>query len=940
MKPIYKQFYQELKKTIDKQRIFKDPLRLFAYGTDASVYRLTPQIAVRAENEEEVRQILRIACQYELPVTFRAAGTSLSGQAVTDSILVMTGYGWEDYHIGKDAESISLQPGIVGARVNRLLMPYGRKLGPDPASVGSAMIGGIVINNASGMNGTDENSYKTIEAARIMLVDGTVLDTADEESRGLFMRSHPEIVEGIRRIKNQIEADGLLKAFIQKKYRIKNTKGLGLNSFTDFDDPFDILLHLMVGSEGTLAFLSNITLKTLPVKPYKASAMLYFSDIVAASRAVLSLRQTKAHCTELLDRLALKAVENNEGIPSFIKDFPDQTSALLVEVAAFEREDLDRYMDEIRLALAAHPTIREVVFTQDPEEYGRYWAIRSGILPSVGGMRPAGTSCVIEDVCFPVESLPEATADLQQLLMKHGYKDGVIYGHAIEGNFHFIINQAFDDPEEVARFEAMIDDVTRLVVGKYQGSLKAEHGTGRNVAPYVEYEWGEKAFAVMKEIKRLFDPKNLLNTGVMFNNDSRVHIKNLKLFTPVSEKVDQCIECGFCEVSCTTAGFTLSAKQRIVTQRQIAHLQKTGENPALLKVFLKRFRYLGNQTCAKDGLCATTCPLKIDTGKFIQDIRQQDAGSLAKKLADLTANHFGGLTYAMRLGLKTIHVIRLVMGKTVFGCLARVARKMSLNRLPLWTPAMPKGISKPKQPPVELLNPLRVVYFPSCINQVMGPAVNDPDQRPLSEVMVSLLKKAGYEVVFPENMGSLCCGTIWESKGFPEQANRKSAELERALFKASSYGVYPVLCDQSPCLYRMKNTMKRMKLYDPVTFISTFLMDRLQFTKREKTVAVHVTCSTLKMGNKDLIIKLAAACAEKVVAPDEINCCGFAGDRGFTFPEVNHYALHQLRPVIQKSGATAGYSNSRTCEIGLTTNSGIPYSSIVYLVDKCTTPNF
>ena len=937
MKTEYHQFCSELKNSINKKRIFTDPLRLFAYGTDAGFYRLTPKIAVKAQNEKEVQVILRLANKYELPVTFRAAGTSLSGQSVTDSVLVMTDQGWEDYHIAEGAEHITLQPGIVGTRMNNLLKLYGRKLGPDPASVGSAMIGGIVINNASGMNGTDENSYKTIVAARVMLIDGTILDTASAESRRAFEQIHPEIMEGISRLKNQIEADSELKERIRKKYSIKNTTGLGLNSFTDFSDPFDILLHLMVGSEGTLAFLSDVTLKTLPVKPYKASAMLYFENIVAASRAVLSLRQTRAHCTELLDRLALKAVENNDGIPSFIKDFPDGVTALLVEVAAFESDELNDYIDGIKQALANHPTIRDVAFTQNPEEYGKYWAIRSGIFPSVGGMRPAGTTCLIEDVCFPVERLPEATADLQQLIAKHGYQEGVIYGHAIEGNFHFIINQNFDNPEEVVRFEAMIDDVAKLVVEKYDGSLKAEHGTGRNVAPFVEYEWGEKAFAVMKEVKRLFDPKNLLNRGVIFNDDPRGHLKNLKSLTPVSEKVDKCIECGFCEVNCLTAGFTLSARQRIVAQREIARLQKTGENPALLRRFIKQFKYLGNQTCAKDGLCATSCPVKIDTGKFIQDLRQQVAGKFSKKIATFSAKHFGSVTSVLRVGLKIVHGIRMALGKKTFGFFARIARKATFNELPLWTPAMPKGISKPKQPPVQTANPLKVAYFPSCINQVMGPAKGEPDQRPLHEVMVALLKKAGYEAIFPENMGSLCCGTIWESKGFPEQADQKSFELEQALLKASNNGKYPVLCDQSPCLYRMRNTMKQLKLYEPVEFIDTFLMNRLEFTKLEKTIAIHATCSTIKMGNKDLIVKLAAACAEKVVVPDQVGCCGFAGDRGFTFPEVNSYALRKLHPAIIKSGAVAGYSNSRTCEIGLTAHSGITYASIVYLVDECTT---
>ena len=933
----YKEFYDEVKAVVDKKRIYTDELRLLTYGTDAGFYRLIPKIIIKAYNEREVQHILRLAHTYELPVTFRAGGTSLSGQAISDSILVLAGQGWENFHIEEGAEKIILQPGLVGKRVNELLSPHGRKLGPDPASVGSAMIGGIIINNASGMNGTDENSYKTILAARIILADGTVLDTASPESREAFMHSHGYIISGIAGIKKRIHDDPELEAWIRQKYAIKNTTGLGINSYVDFEDPFDILIHLLVGSEGTLAFLSEVTLKTLPIKQHKASAMMYFESMVDASRAALAIhKHTRAHCAELLDRLSLKAVENNDGIPPFIKDFPDDTTAILVEVDAFDKDTLQEEIEEVKKALSDFKTVRPIEFTEDPSVYSKYWAIRSGIFPSVGGIRKIGTSCLIEDVCFPIDRLPEATKDLQELLIKHGYTDGAIYGHSIEGNFHFIINQDFSTKSEVARFEALIDDTVHLVVDKYNGSLKAEHGTGRNIAPYVRYEWGDKAYKLMQDTKFLFDPKNLLNRDVIFNEDPKGHLKNLKSLTPTNDNVDKCIECGFCEVSCLTAGFTLSARQRIVAQREIARLKLTGEDPKRLKELEKGFKYLGNQTCAKDGLCATTCPIKINTGNLIQDIRQQKASNFDKKLAKSSANHFGGITSTMRVGLKLVHVSRMVVGKTTFGFFARAARTITFDKLPLWTPAMPKGISKPKQPELNPTNPLKVVYFPSCINQVMGPAKGDPDQRPLHEVMVSLLKKAGYEVIYPQNMNKLCCGTIWESKGFPEQADQKSAELEQALIEASENGTYPVLCDQSPCLYRMRSTINGMHLYEPVEFIDKFLMDKLSFHKQHDTVAVHATCTTIKMGNRDLIIKLAAACVDNVVVPEEVGCCGFAGDRGFTFPEVNKYALRKLHPAIKKSGAKTGYSNSRTCEIGLTTNSGIPYSSIVYLVDKCT----
>ena len=933
----YKTFVEQISKKIDPKRVYTDILRRFAYGTDASFYRFVPQVVVRAASEAEVREILALATSLNLPVTFRAAGTSLSGQASTDSILVQAGKDWEKTEVLECGAAIRTQTGVVGTRLNQILKPYGVKIGPDPASVGSAMIGGIVANNASGMNGTRENAYQTLRSVRIILADGTVLDTGSHTSKESFLTTHRDFIAKIIELRDRIREDKELYEHIRKKYSIKNTTGISINPFVDFDDPFDIITHLMVGSEGTLAFMSEMVLETLPLVPYKASAMMYFENITDACRAVQKLKPLPVDSAELLDRLSLRAVEDNEGIPSFIKDLPDGATAILLETKGMTAEELEKNTAAVRDAVAEFHTLYPIEFTDRPEEYSKYWKIRSGVFPSVGGLRPTGTSCLIEDVVFPLEVMPEAVTDLQRLIAAHGYEDGCIYGHSIEGNFHFIINQNFSNEDEVKRFEALLDDVVELVVDKYDASLKGEHGTGRNIAPFVRREWGEKAYGIMKEVKELFDPKGLLNKGVIFNDDPKCHISHLKHLTATHPVVDKCIECGFCEVNCLTCGFTLSARQRTVIQREIARLKKTGENPALLAELERGYVYMGEQTCAKDGLCATSCPVKIDTGKLTQAIRERQAGDTAKKISAWTADHFEGITSTVGTGLKLVNGVHTVLGSSVMSTLAKGARAVTFDALPLWTPSMPKGINRPMPIPVHEENPLKVVYFPSCINQVMGPAKGDASQEPLHQVMTRLFIKAGYEVIFPKNMGKLCCGTIWESKGFPREADRKTAELEAALREASQDGKYPIVCDQSPCLYRMVKTIKGLKLYEPVEFIDKFLMERLDITRVPETVALHVTCSMKKMGKEDILKRVAEACAEKVVIPEEVGCCGFAGDRGWTYPEMNAYALRKLRGAIERSGATSGYSNSRTCEVGLTTNSGIQYQGLVYLVDRCST---
>lgn len=915
-------FLKAVKGILPKDRIYTDELRTLAWGADASEYKLTPRVVLRAADEDEVSRILTLAHKMGLPVTFRAAGTSLSGQAVTDSILLVAGKHWErwEYH---DDTTVTLQPGIVGARVNRLLAPYGRYFGPDPASIGSCMVGGIVANNASGMScGTHANSDKMLVSARLVLADGTVLDTGSASSREAFRKTHPEILEGLTRLREEVLGNEKLARRIRHKYSIKNVTGLNLRPLVAYEDPFEMLSHLMVGSEGTLAFLSEVNMKTLPIAPYKASAMIYFPDMVTAAKAVVAMKGKPVSAAELLDKRSLASVDD----PHLQADVPDLT-AVLTETQAQSPETLQEQIDTIIHTL--RPFRAEVRFSSDPAEVMQYWAIRSGIFPTVGGMRKEGTTCLIEDVAFHIEDLPAATADLSALLDKHGYTDSCIYGHALEGNFHFIINQAFETREDILRYDAMIKDVVNLVVEKYDGSLKAEHGTGRNMAPFVEQEWGAEAFGLMRRIKKLLDPNGILNPGVIFNEDKDCYLKNLKAMPVLPyESVNKCIECGFCEVNCVTCGFTLSSRTRIVVQREIARRKAAGEPWEALE---KAYGYPGQVTCAGDGLCSSSCPMRINVGDMTHELRKEHLGVAGNWLGAWVAEHFRGTKTLVRGTLGVAHAAHLVLGDTLMGAVGKGLHTMGL---PLWTPEtpLPLKMRKPSSPQ----SPLKVVYFPSCLNQTMAQAPADT-VKPLMEETVELLNKAGFEVIFPPRMENLCCGTIWESKGMPEVADKKLRELEAALWEASAQGKYPVLCDQSPCLHRMRKEIKNIHLYEPAEFLLRFVAPRLEFHPMDTPVAVHVTCSTRLMGLKDALVQLAQKCSTHVFVPEEIGCCAYAGDKGMTHPEMNAYALRKLKRALKEHGVKEGYSNSRTCEIGLSTHGGITYRSIVYLVNACTT---
>ena len=935
----YQSFYDQISSSVAVERIITDPLKTLAYGTDASFYRLIPKIVIRSDSESEIASILRTANEHNLAVTFRAAGTSLSGQAISDSILVIAGDKWQGHQILDNGDRIRLEPGVIGKYANMYLSPYGRKIGPDPASINAAMIGGIAANNASGMCcGNSQNSYKTLAGMRIVFQNGAVLDTGDQASKEQFGVTNREIVESIAILRDEVRANTTLKERIERKFKIKNTTGYSLNALLDYDDPFEIIAHLMIGSEGTLGFISEITYHTVIEHANKASALILFPGIKEACIATAILKNQPVEAVELMDRAALRSVQAKAGMPSYLQELPDDAAALLVETRASSKKELRQNIESVSLALAEVPLERPLEFTDKVGEYTKLWNIRKGLFPAVGAVRECGTTVIIEDVAFPMESLAEATLELQQVMARYRYDNGIIFGHALAGNLHFVFTQDFGTKEEIDRYSGFMDEICNMVVEKYDGSLKAEHGTGRNMAPYVEMEWGRDAYVLMERIKAIFDPRHLLNPGVILNANPTAHLENLKPLTPTNPLVDKCIECGFCEPICPSRNLTLTPRQRITVQREISRL-KAGRGAAdsaeRLGSIVSAYSYDGDQTCATDGLCQTACPVEINTGELTKELRRLKVANTSREtLARVVARNYGLVTSGVRIGLQAVNIAHGLLGTSLMSNISGSLRKISGNRLPLWTEHMPKGAKKRKNPGRANGAAKKVVYFPSCISRTMGPAKGDTDQEQLSIVMERLMVRGGYDVLYPGKMEKLCCGVPFNSKGAFRQADEKSAELERALLDVSENGKYPIVCDTSPCLYRMRQTMdRRLKMFEPVEFIHDFLLHELDIVQSEESVAVHTTCSSEKMGIGSKLTAVAAACSENVVVPEKIGCCGFAGDRGFTFPELNAAALEGLGDQV--SDCNGGYSNSRTCEIGLSLHGGIDYKSIVYLVERC-----
>ena len=925
------EFLAAVERLIPAERRFDDPLSTLAFGTDASFYRLIPKLVVRVESEAEVVGLLKLAHAQRVPVTFRAAGTSLSGQAISDSVLIVLGDNWNGRELRNGGEQIRLQPGVIGANANAVLAPLQRKIGPDPASINAAKIGGIVANNSSGMCcGTAQNSYKTLAGLRLVLADGSVVDSEYAASVEAFRNTHGALLDGLAELGRTTRANAELAAKIRHKYRLKNTTGFSLNALVDYDDPLDILNHLMVGSEGTLGFISAVTYHTVPDHPHKASALVVFPDVETCCLAVPVLKQQPVSAVELLDRRSLRSVENKAGMPDWVKQLSAGACALLIESRAASQSLLHEQIDQIMTSIAHFPVEKQVDFSEDPAVYNQLWKIRKDTFPAVGAVRQTGTTVIIEDVTFPIERLAEGVNRLIQLFDKHAYSEAILFGHALEGNLHFVFTQGFDDPQQVARYEAFMQDVTQLVAVEFGGALKAEHGTGRNMAPFVELEWGHEAYQLMWQIKRLLDPQGILNPDVVLSEDPDIHLKHLKPMPAADEIVDKCIECGFCEPVCPSNGLTLTPRQRIVVWRDIQAKKRAGIETAELE---RLYDYHGVETCAATGLCAQRCPVGINTGDLVRKLRGRNADNT--RAADWLAGHFSTAVQGARFMLHVANGAHLMMGTRLLSKTSAAISKASHGRVPQWTPATPQPLQRLHlpNPPAGDQRP-RVVYLAACVSRAMGPAARDQEQEPLLDTTRALLEKAGFQVVFPDDLNNLCCGQPFASKGYAEQAERKRQETLDALLKASRGGLDPIYCDTSPCTLRLVQDLgdTRLQVFDPVRFIRTHLLDRLDFEPQDNPIAVHVTCSTQHLGEAQALIDIARRCAKNVIVPEGIHCCGFAGDKGFTTPELNAHALRSLKDAVQV--CEEGISTSRTCEIGLSRHGGIDYHGLVYLVNR------
>lgn len=938
----------ELRKILPEHLIRDRYIDLVSFASDAGFYYLVPKAVVQVTSEEQIIQLTKFSRQHNVPLVFRTGGTSLSGQAITDGILIDLSQHWNKISIHENGELVRVQPGITGATVNNYLRKFKRKIGPDPSSINAAMMGGILSNNASGMCcGVKLNSYHTLQYIRFILPNGKVFNTEDAADYTRFEQECPELFSTLNVIKQQIAADAVLYDKIRKKYLTKTTIGYSLNAFIDFDHPLDILAHLLVGAEGTLAFIAEAVLQTVPDYPHKATGLLYFTTIEDACKAIEPLTGLGAMMVELMDRASLRSIENMDGMPAVVKTLPESATALLIEFQENTPELVDKRVQEFLSFAHNFSLINTPAFTTNPTEQQFFWKVRKGLFPAVGAVRASGTTVVLEDIAFPVNKLGDAISDLQQIFRRYEYNEAIIFGHAKDGNIHFVITQSFNTEDEIIRYDKFIHEVVDMVVKKYDGTLKAEHGTGRNMAPFVETEWGTEAYEIIKKIKNAVDPEGIFNPGVIVNHDSHAHIKDLKSLPTVEEEVDRCIECGYCEHRCPSRDLTTTPRRRIVLRRVLKNLELSG-NKEQYKALIKEYQFDAIDTCAVDGLCATACPVDINTGDLIKRLRRENHSALENKLAMIVAKNFNMVEWAVRNALHLgVFTNKLFGGNSMLNLTKSI--KKIISSFPLW----PANVQPPAKIGSLKLNTglhstsRTIIYFPTCISRTMGTYAGK--EKNLMETFASVCSKAGIQLLLMEKTSGTCCGQIFSSKGYNKAHVFTANKIMDQLWRDSKNGAFPVVTDVSSCAYTLrtmrptlndtnKKRFDRLTILDVVDFLHDFVMPAVKSHPNSKNIVLHPVCSLEKMKTLNKFVSVAKYFANNVTVPESAGCCGMAGDRGFLHPELTHAATLPEAKEVQKEKYDGYYSSTKTCEMAMSEAVKANYESILYLVDEMMIP--
>jgi D-lactate dehydrogenase len=391
----------------------------------------------------------------------------------------------------------------------------------------------------------------------------------------------------------------------------------------------------------------------------------------------------------------------------------------------------------------------------------------------------------------------------------------------------------------------------------------------------------------------------------VLNRDLGVHLRDLKSTPEIEEVATKCIECGACEPVCPSRNVTTTPRQRIVLRREMA--RQPPDSP-VLKALLQEYEYDALQTCAADGTCGPACPVGIDTGKLVKQLRAREHTEKAERAATSVARHYAFVERAARAAL------HLPAGA--------------------WRKTLPSPA--PARLPFTLREGAAAVYLPACVNRIFGNARAAPAHPTVPEALVALSRRAGLPLWIPDDARGHCCGMPWSSKGFARGNEVMSERTAAAVDRWTAHGSLPVVIDASSCTHALRDA--DVEVLDSIEWVHDHLLDRLAMPRRLGTITVHPNCSAGHLGLGAKLTAIASKMAEEVVMPVFTSCCGMAGDRGWLHPELPASALREVARELEGQSLDACVSSNRTCEAALQEVTGLDFRSFVQVLEELTRP--
>jgi D-lactate dehydrogenase len=940
---------KDLVRLLGKDRVLHQLIDLVRYASDASPYRLIPQVVLLPHNVDEIAQILSYCRKSGRHATFRAAGTSLNGQSQSDDILIDVRQHWNGAQVIENGAGLKARCGTVLSHANAMLRPYARKLGPDPASGEACTLGGILANNAGGMRctlGTD--AYHTVRSLTFVTTSGAVIDTSTPDAEEEFLRTEPELAYGLLELRSQLLADEELCARVRRKFSIRNANGYHLAAFLDATTPLGIFRRLLVGSEGTLAFIAEAVIDTVPFPAVTSVVLLSLPSIEAALGLVPDLVSLGVLAVEFMAAPALEPSDLGvQKLSRHWRAFDLPAATLIVELGAASAEELERLQAQVSTLVADEKLLAPLDFARIPDATKLDWRLNEGFLTFAGKLRPQGSVLVAGDVCFPPARLVEGARDLQLLLAAHGFVAG-LFGHVIHGNLQFTLTVGLNEKDGLLRYSAFMAGLAELA-DRCDGSLKAEHGAGLSTAPFVTREWGQKAADIMWRLKRLADPLGVLAPNVVLTKNESIHLQSLKSLPAIENTANstQCIECGLCEPVCPSRHVTTTPRQRIALRREMA---RQPEGSRVLATLQRQYEYGCVETCAGDSMCARSCPLDINTGTLMRELRHLQHGDKTEAIALSIAKRWSAVEKFARAGLGATEIASKTIGLRVLSGLTSAARTaIAADLIPVLSRPMPRPA--PNRLPATDSSRPAAVYFPACINRIFG---RDPAQQThpsLPEAVVSVSARAGKPLWIPPDVYGLCCAAPWRSRGYQRGHAYMAAAVSDAMWRWSDCGAKPIVVDAASCTLGLVEDVARhldedrKVRHEQIRFLDVVdwcqeLLPRLHVSGRLDRVALHPTCSTTHLGLNGALQEIAEALADEVYVPPGTICCGMAGDRGLLYPEIVVSATREEKAGLDANPASRYISANRACEIGLRQATGKPYESFVFLLEELSRPAF